>query len=135
MQDKLSQILASSSHPLRFLVNANTGNWISRFQLNELGVHAGHRDNFKSCEMGYGEMSLALELGWDNSSFDSSFDKQAASMGKPTVTIEGVEIDLKTAKWLQKEMRERRIQETKLKDMNLEDFVVSDKGWQPGVCK
>jgi len=135
MSEKKSQIIANPSHPLRFLIDATTGAWRSRFQLNELGVHAGHRDNRNSCKWGFGgEMSLAIELGWDNSSWDSSTDRQAAVMGKPTIVIDGVEIDLDTAKWFKNEMIAGRIQETELKGMDLDNFAVSSKGWQPDEC-
>lgn len=77
---------------------------------------------------------MAIELGWDNSSWDSSTDRQAAVMGKPTIVIDGVEIDLDTAKWFKNEMIAGRIQETELKGMDLDNFAVSSKGWQPDEC-
>ena len=124
MAEKLNQILSNRNHPLGFLVDYETGTWKARTTGKDVGVHAGHRIGRRGCEWEYGKLRLALERGWENI-WDADTES-AAAISKPTVIIEGVEVDLDTARQWQ--------QEGKLQGIDLNKLPRSE-GWKPSVCQ
>ncbi|MGB7248375.1 MAG: S8 family serine peptidase [Phormidesmis sp.] len=98
------EVEQSGSHPLDFLIDADTRNWrgrrvpsaSNRGKVDELSVQAGHRESRFSL-IDNEQEELAVEDAWYNN-FDSAGEKKGVIHQKKSVEIGGVVVDLASAR-------------------------------------